>query len=73
MAIIIDIINISMCVGVDDECCVSDGVVGPFGFGLGVFEVVYILRDTLTIKMVPLYLVFECEDIKGMESPILRV
>ena len=56
----------------DDDRCFGDGVVGPFGFGLGIFEVIYILGYSLTIDMVPLHLVFECEDIKGMESPTCR-
>ena len=54
-------------------CCVSDGVVGPFVFGLGVFEVVDILKDALAIEMVPLHIVLECEDIKGMNFPTRRL
>ena len=53
----------------DDKHFVGDGVVGPFGLGLGVFEVVYVFGDALTIEMVPLHLVLECEDIKGMDNP----
>ena len=52
----------------DEECFVCDGVVGTFGFGLGIFGVVYVLGDSLTLNMVPLRLVLECEDIKDMDS-----
>ena len=43
----------------DDKCRVGDGIGVPFVSRLGVFEVVYILRDALTIKMIILHIFLE--------------
>ena len=51
----------------DDKRRVHGGVVCAFRFGFGVFDVVYVLGNALTIEMLSLYLVLECEDIEGME------
>ena len=41
----------------DEKHCVGDGFLGLLGFGLDIFEVVYIFGDSFTIEMVPMHLV----------------
>ena len=39
-----------------DECCFGDGVVGPLGFGLGIFKCFGVLGDYLAFEMVTLHI-----------------
>ena len=53
----------------DDKHRIGDGAVCLFGLGLGVFDVLDVFWDALSIKTVSLHLVLWCKDIKGMELP----
>ena len=45
----------------DEKHCDADGVFGPLGFGLGVLECVDVLGNYLTLDMVMLHLILQCE------------
>ena len=57
----------------DGKRRISDGVVGPLGFGLGILVFVDVLGDYLAFKMVTLNIVLQCEDIMGMKSTTRRL
>ena len=53
----------------DEDRRVGDGVVRPFGLGLGLFEFIDSLWYALAINMVSLHPVFYCKDTYGMDPP----